>query len=108
MVRICWPFHADQPLNAVHLTDNLKIAYELLEVRSGHGLKPICRTGVAPRGTADAIQEETNHILDQAFGEDGRGKRVNVEKLKELLSHVWTEQGSSQLALKRFLDTLFS
>ena len=56
--RICWPFSADQPLNAMHITENLDIAYELLEVRTGPGLKPVHRTGKAPVGTLDAVRAE--------------------------------------------------
>lgn len=106
--RICWPYQADQPINSLHLTDNLDIAYELLEVRNGHGLKPIYRTGITPSGTLDAVRTETNRVLDQAFGDDGKKKRANVEKLRDSLSQVWTEQGSAQVALERLLDAVYT
>ena len=106
MHRICWPYHADQPVNAIHLTENLGIAYELFEVRTGHGLKPINRTGKTPKGTLDAIRQEANQILDQAFGEDGKEKQAKVKKLQEGFAQAWAEQGLSQLALERFLDNL--
>ncbi|KAJ3554964.1 hypothetical protein NM688_g2832 [Phlebia brevispora] len=103
---ICWPYQADQPVNAIHLTENLGIAYELFEVRTGHGLKPIYRTGKTPKGTLDAIRQEANQILDQAFGEDGKEKQAKVKKLQEGFAQAWAEQGLSQLALERFLDNL--
>ncbi|KAJ2972677.1 hypothetical protein NUW54_g12212 [Trametes sanguinea] len=72
---ICWPFAADGALNAVHLTDTLKCAYELLEVRTGHGLRRVYRTGVRPVGTLDALRSEARAVLEQAFGEDGERRR---------------------------------
>lgn len=47
--RILWSFTGDQPQNAVILNDTLQIGYELLEVRTGHSLKQIYRTGYTPR-----------------------------------------------------------
>ncbi|KAI8969573.1 hypothetical protein BD414DRAFT_259276 [Trametes punicea] len=57
---IVWPFDADQPLNAVHISDNLQIGYELIEVRSGPGLQPIYRNGRKPVGTVDAVKAGTS------------------------------------------------
>ena len=34
-IRIVWPISADQPLNAIHLSENLDVAFELIEVRHG-------------------------------------------------------------------------
>ena len=47
------------------------MGYELLEVRTGHGLKPIYRTGYTPKGTIEAIQAEARDVLTKAFGADG-------------------------------------
>ena len=94
-------------MTVAHLTQNLEVAYELTEVRSGvHGKKPMYRTGEAPVGTPDAIKEETIRILDLAFGDDGQRKRANMEKLRDAVAHAWTEEGSSAQALGRFLDSL--
>ena len=35
---IVWPITADQPANAIYLSEELDIAYELIEVRNGTGL----------------------------------------------------------------------
>ena len=44
--RICWPFRAEQPQNAAHITHNLGIAYQLLTVRTGpHASKPVYHAG---------------------------------------------------------------
>ncbi|OSC97758.1 glycosyltransferase family 1 protein [Trametes coccinea BRFM310] len=86
---ICWPFAADGALNAVHLTDTLKCAYELLEVRTGHGLRRVYRTGVRPVGTLDALRSEARAVLEQAFGEDGERRRERVLRMRERFAKAW-------------------
>lgn len=103
---ICWPFHADQPANAVNLTVNHDVAYELLEVRTGNGLKPILRTGKAPLGTLDAMKAEAREVLDKAFGEDGARKRANVKKLQKKIDSAWDKGGSADVDMGRFLSIL--
>ena len=71
-IRIVWPYNTDQPLTAVHVSDVHRTGYELLEVRTGNGLKPILRTGYTPVGTVDAVRAEARDVLRRAFGEDGR------------------------------------
>ena len=61
-------YTGDQPTNAVRIAEILQIGYELLEVRSGHGLKPIHRTGYTPKGTVEALQAEVREVLAKAFG----------------------------------------
>ena len=107
--RICWPFVADQPANALHVVANLDVGYELLEVRTGHhGLKPAFRTGIAPAGTLDALKAEAHRVLELAFGSDGMTKRNNAEALSKKLSQAWdnTDDGLARIALGRFLDTI--
>ncbi|THH23193.1 hypothetical protein EUX98_g7991 [Antrodiella citrinella] len=103
---ICWPFHADQPANAVCLTEVHDVAYELLEVRTGNGLKPILRTGKAPVNTSEALRAEVNEVLDKAFGDDGAQKRVNVKKLQQKINSAWDKDGPAYVDMVRFLDTL--
>ncbi|PSR79624.1 hypothetical protein PHLCEN_2v6925 [Hermanssonia centrifuga] len=104
---ICWPYQADQPQNAIHLTDNLGVAYELLEVRTGElGSKPIYRTGKACTGAIEALRNEVQDILGKAFGEDGAKKRAKAVELQGAFEAVWAEGGSSRLALNKCLDAL--
>ncbi|KAJ3559368.1 hypothetical protein NM688_g398 [Phlebia brevispora] len=103
---ICWPYQADQALDTVHLTDNAQIAYELSEVRTGDGLRPVYRTGKVPVATLDAIREESSRILSLAFGPDGAEKRMRVLKLKEKASKLWEPDGASRLTFESFLDDL--
>ncbi|OSD07192.1 glycosyltransferase family 1 protein [Trametes coccinea BRFM310] len=97
---IVWPIVMDQPTNAVHLSDGLNVAYELIEVRNGHGLGRIYRTGYTPVGTLDAVREELRDVLARAFGADGEAKRGRVEALKERLLSAWQGSGSGQGRLK--------
>ena len=105
-IRICWPFRSDQPANTVHLTENHDVAYELLEVRTGNGLKPIYRNGETPAGTLDAIREEAQEILLKAFGEDGIRKRTNMRNLKEKVEAAWKKGGPADTEMQNLLDSL--
>lgn len=93
-------------MNTIHLTENLKVAYELLEVRSGEGLKPICRTGKAPTGTLDAVRMEASLVLEKAFSEDGERKRANIQRLREEALRLWDEDGEARGSAKQLLDSL--
>ena len=89
----------------MHLTDNLRIAYELVEVRTGeHATKPIYRTGRCPTGTPEAVRAEIADVLEKAFGTDGEEKRANVLKLREEVLKAWEPEGSSHKDLERLLD----
>ncbi|KAJ3487389.1 hypothetical protein NLI96_g3563 [Meripilus lineatus] len=103
---ICWPFHADQPLNAVNLAHNLDVAYELIEVRNGDGLKPILRNGRTPVGTVEAVRKEVAEVLENAFGLDGERKRANMQKLREAMAAGWKEGGSARTSLHALADAL--
>ena len=67
--RICWPISADQSAAAVHLTENLNVGFELFQVRTGDGLKPIARRkgglGVnnTPEGTREAVGVEMRQTI---------------------------------------------
>ncbi|KAI0633610.1 UDP-Glycosyltransferase/glycogen phosphorylase [Trametes polyzona] len=105
--QILWPFLADQPLNAIHMTDTLQIAYELLEVRTGaSGLHPIYRNGRKPAGTLDALRAEVRDVLARAFGEDGARRRERLLALREKVVREWDEGGASLRDATAFLDTL--
>ena len=104
--RICWPFYADQPANTINVTVNHDIAYELLEVRAGNGLKPIYRTGKAPKGTLDALREEAREVLEKAFGEDGKRKRENARRLRDKINAAWDKGGRAEVDMERLLESL--
>ena len=87
-------------------TEQHKIAYELLEVRTGYGLKPIYRTGAAPMGTTEAVKDEARRVLTSAFGEDGKEKRTRVQTLRAAILGEWEEGGQSSRDILAFLDEL--
>ena len=94
-------------MNAAHLTTNLDVAYELIEVRTGErGLQPIHRLGRAPVGTVQAVREEAALVLDKAFGEDGAKKRERLQTLSKAVNGEWKDDGSSKRDMLTFLDSL--
>ncbi|KAI0357719.1 UDP-Glycosyltransferase/glycogen phosphorylase [Trametes cingulata] len=103
---IVWPIFTDQPGNAIHLTDHLDVAYELLEVRSGSGLGPIYRTGNTPIGTVAAVRAEMGAVLDHAFGADGEAKRARLRPLRETLARAWADDGVARREVEAFLNDL--
>lgn len=104
-LRIFWPFGADQPLTAVHVTDNLHAGYELIETRSGpDGLKPIYRNGRQPRGTVEALKEEVREVLQKAFDGDGEEKRNNLLKITSAVQREWDDGGVARRDMAAFLS----
>ncbi|KAG5641589.1 hypothetical protein DXG03_004672, partial [Asterophora parasitica] len=101
---IFWPFEADQPAAAAHVTENLKAGFELLEVRTGLGLQRLHRNGKTPTGTPEAVVEEIRAVVDAARGEEGEKLRKNAEKLKEAFAAAWEDGGAAKVELRHFLD----
>ncbi|KAI0631466.1 UDP-Glycosyltransferase/glycogen phosphorylase [Trametes polyzona] len=104
---ILWPFGGDQPLNAVHISEQLNIGYELIEVRTGEaGLHPIYRNGRKPVGTLDALKEEACEVLAKAYGPDGEEKRKRLAALTKAVNSQWEEGGAALRDVKAFLESL--
>ncbi|THH09130.1 hypothetical protein EW145_g2230 [Phellinidium pouzarii] len=103
---ICWPFRGDQPCNAMNLTTNLNVAYELFEVRNGvHGLSPLLRLGDrSPSGNVDAVRREALDILKLARGKDGEEKRRNTLRIKSDIIKAWGNNGDCIEELSKMLD----
>ncbi|KAF8515046.1 UDP-Glycosyltransferase/glycogen phosphorylase [Hysterangium stoloniferum] len=99
---ITWPLSADQPANAIHLTLTLDVAFELIEVRAGHGLRPLYR-GVTPVGSIQAVEAEARAVLNRAYGHEGQIKRRNANALKMKLQGAWECKGDAVGDLKRML-----
>ena len=106
MRSIFWPCDSDQPVNAAYMTDILQAGYELIEVRTGFGLKPMLRSGRTPIGTLDAIRAEAREVLKCAFGEDGARKREKVQALQRAVLGEWKEDGGSRADMVAFLESL--
>ncbi|KAF7342294.1 Glycosyltransferase family 1 protein [Mycena venus] len=105
---ICWPFQADQPIAAAHLSRNLNVAFHLMEVRTAKGLQPL-HNGYVPRGTREAMRTEFREVLDQCRGEAGNEKRRNAQKMQVEMGNAWTAGGSAVKAMEEFFaQYLFS
>ncbi|KAH9476237.1 UDP-glycosyltransferase 84A1 [Psilocybe cubensis] len=103
---ICWPFEADQPAGAAHMSINLKVAFELIEVRTGpNGMKPLLRSGHKASGTREAVGVEIRRVIDLCRGDQGKELRQNAMELKTELSKSWDENGISKKEMKRFAET---
>ncbi|KAF8572743.1 glycosyltransferase family 1 protein [Ramaria rubella] len=100
---IAWPLSADQPINAAYLTLTLDVAFEMFEVRTGYGLKPL-RRGVTPAGTIEAVENEARDIILRLRGPEGVRKRKNAELLRDKLRGEWAEGGDARKNLQRFLN----
>jgi len=100
---ICWPNTADQPTAAVHVTENLNAAFELFEVRTGQGLKPIHRNGLTPKGTREAVGIELRQTIDLCRSEKGQELRSNAEKFKGKFAKAWEEDGIARQEMRNFL-----
>ncbi|KAI0675132.1 UDP-Glycosyltransferase/glycogen phosphorylase [Trametes maxima] len=103
---IIWPIEADQPYNAVYLSEGLNVAYELIEVRHGSGLGKIYRNGRIPIGTVDAVKDEMRGVLEKAFGQDGAEKRNRLQALQKKLKTAWSDNGIARREVEAFLGGL--
>ncbi|KAI0690405.1 UDP-Glycosyltransferase/glycogen phosphorylase [Cerioporus squamosus] len=101
---IVWPISAEQPMNAIHLSENLDVAFELIEVRHGVGAGKIYRNGRVPIGTVDAVKAEMRDLLERAYGEEGARKRANLLKVRKTLQAAWSEDGIARREVEAFLD----
>jgi hypothetical protein len=102
-LRICWPFSADQPAAAAHLTENLNVAFELFQVRTGYGLKPLARNGLAAEGTREAVGIEIRQTIDLCRSEKGQVMRSNAEQLKLKFANAWEDDGAAKQEIRKFL-----
>ncbi|XVF33195.1 hypothetical protein REPUB_Repub17cG0147700 [Reevesia pubescens] len=80
---IAWPLYAEQKMNAVMLTEDIKIA--LRPKPNENGL--VCR---------DEIAKAVKGLIE---GEEGKGVRNKMKDLKEAAAKVLSENGSSTKAL---------
>ncbi|KAI5114647.1 hypothetical protein M0805_004150, partial [Coniferiporia weirii] len=105
--RICWPFESDQPINAANVSLTHNVGYELLEVRTGYGLRPLHRLGGrAPEGTIAAVRREVAEIFTKARGQDGAEKRANAQRFAKAFAQYWEEGGQGWEELGKVVGVL--
>jgi len=91
---ITWPLDVDQPGTSAYLTLMLDVAFELVEVRTGLGLRPLHR-GVRPTGTDEAVAAEMRHLLEHLVcGDEGQRKRRNAQGWRDKLDGNWHKGGA--------------
>ena len=101
--RICWPIAVDQPAAAAHLTENLNVAFELFQVRTGDGLKPLARNGIAAEGTREAVGIEIRQTIDLCRSERGEVMKSNAEQLKLRFAKAWEDDGDARQEIRNVL-----
>jgi hypothetical protein len=94
---------ADQPAAAAHLTENLNVAFELFQVRTGGGLKPVARNGIAVEGTREAVGIELRQTIDLCRSEKGQEMKSNAGQLKVKFAQTWEENGMARQEIHKFL-----
>lgn len=103
--RICWLFEFDQPTAAAHLSENLNIAIELVEVRAGeHGMKPLRMHGCKAEGISKAVGVEIREVLDACRGDKGEQLRKNAGFMKAKFARSWGADGISRKDFNAFLS----
>jgi hypothetical protein len=98
-----FPLVADQPVTAAHVAENIHAGFELFQVRSGEGLKPLHRNGLTPAGSREAVGIEVRHTIDLCRSEKGQEIRSNAEKLKVEFAKAWEEDGPARQEIRRFV-----
>ena len=94
-------------MNALTLVNSLNVAYELFELRSGSGLRPIHRLGDrAPERTVESARREFSEILASTRGEIGAKKRENAQRIQKQLKSNWTPGGYSWKEMGRCMEIL--
>ncbi|PPQ81811.1 hypothetical protein CVT25_013647 [Psilocybe cyanescens] len=102
---ICWPFEADQPAAAAHMTENLNVAFELVEVRTGeNGLKPLLRNRRKAKGTREAVGVEIREVIDACRSAKGDELRKNAQALKIKFAEAWAADGVSRKEFQAFVE----
>nr|XP_043624951.1 hydroquinone glucosyltransferase-like [Erigeron canadensis] len=87
---IAWPLYAEQKMNAVMLSEGLKIA--LRAKANGNGIVDRLEISRVVKGLLE--------------GEEGNAIRIRIQKLKEAAADVLTKDGCSTKALDQLASTL--
>lgn len=87
--RIHWPFHADQPYNAMRML-TLKAGFELVEVRTGPvGARIPYKCKELPAFTPESAKAEIMSIVEKLKQEEGFVVRKNFEAVANAISKAW-------------------
>ncbi|KZO99005.1 glycosyltransferase family 1 protein [Calocera viscosa TUFC12733] len=107
---IGWPFFADQPTHALWMSEVLDTGFELVQVRDGPFKGKAYRGGINGTeitGRDEAVAKEMEEVLSALRGEEGKRKRVNAQKVKQLIRDAHRPGGQIQQhldALDRYVN----
>ena len=79
------------------------MAFELFQVRTGDGLKPLARNGIAAEGTCEAVGIEIQQTIDLCQSEKGQVMRSNAEQFKLKFVKAWEDDGITRQEIRKFL-----
>ena len=72
-------------------------------MRTGDGLKPLARNGLAAVGTREAVGIEIRQTIDLCRSEKGQVMRNNAEHLKLKFLKAWDDDGIAKQEIRKFL-----
>jgi len=93
-------------MNARYSTETLDVAFELIEMRTGLGLKPLYGSGRILRGGREAIGSEIQELIDRCRGKMGKEKRWNAQRLKEEFAEAWSSESCATCVLGKVCLTV--
>ena len=88
---------------AAHTSENLSVAFELVQVRTRHDLQPMHRNGLAPQGTREAVGIEIRQTIDLCRGDKGQEMRKTAEEFKVKFAKAWDDDGPARREMHDFL-----
>ncbi|KAJ3782241.1 hypothetical protein GGU10DRAFT_389982 [Lentinula aff. detonsa] len=105
---IFWPFHADQPYNAMRLLA-LKAGFELIEVRTGPiGARIPYKCKELPAFTPASAKAEIMGLIEKLKAQEGFIVRQNFEAVADAVCKAWdTPNGESRKDTKAMLKEFF-
>ncbi|KAF9515824.1 glycosyltransferase family 1 protein [Hydnum rufescens UP504] len=68
---VCWPCMTDQPISAANLSVNWRVAFELIQVRTGPSVGQPTYRGPTVVGSTEAIENEMREVWAAMRGEEG-------------------------------------
>ncbi|KAF8327593.1 uncharacterized protein EI90DRAFT_3126930 [Cantharellus anzutake] len=98
---VLWPCMTDQPIASMNLTLNWKLAFELIQVRTGPGAgKPTYR-GIQHENSIEAVKREMAETWKLMRGPEGRGVRERVNQMGENFEQSW-KNGLARENMRQF------
>ena len=72
-------------------------------MRTGDGLKPLARNGLAAEGTREAVGIEIRQTIDLCRSEKGQAMRSNAEQIKMKFVKAWEDDDTARQEIRKFI-----